>query len=257
MRHPSGKLIQHNKINHSYFIKGEDYNFTSVTQILKKFFPKFEAEKVAKKYAKKHSLDWKEVRQGWKTLGRESSIRGKKYHKFSEEVYKKYIKGDYNNRISGFGKDSIEKKMEKILLNLYNKYTPLPPETIVGSLALEIAGSTDLIMALNYFSKERNRLLIADWKFVKEIKYSNTWEKAYYPIQYLDNCNYYQYCLQLNLYSYIIKKEKYFPNYPVHDLRLFHVSETDICDIEVPNMQQDVRNILIEFESLKEKRMYG
>lgn len=244
--HPSGKVIRLGK-NHRYFIKGENINFTSCTTLLKKFFPEFNREEVAKKYAEKHGLNWKDVADGWKKLGRDSSNRGKKYHKFSEDVYRRYVTGKYKDIISGFGTDIIENRMEKILLNLFQMYTFLPPETIVGSISFKIAGSLDLLG----YSDISKSLFIGDWKFVNEIKVDNIWEKAYFPIERLDNCNYNKYCLQLNLYSFLIKKEKYFPDHTNHVLRLFHVTENDVIVIKVPNMQTDIRNILIEWERIK------
>ena len=251
MKHPNGKIIQLDKKYHRYFVPGEKHNFTSVTSLLKKFFPKFEKKEVAKKYAKKHGLDWKDVEQGWTKLGKEAAKRGNKYHKFSEKVYEKYVQGKYEDTVSGFGSDKIENRMEKVLLNLFTKFRPLPPETVIGSFTFQLAGSVDLLMLSSYFSKEKNSLLIADWKFVKEIKETNMWERCNYPIQHFDNCNYWQYVLQLNLYSYLIKREKYFQNYTNYILKIFHVTEDNIVEIEVPDCQQDVRNMLIEWERNK------
>ena len=131
------------------------------------------------------------------------------------------------------------------------EYHPLPPETVIGSFSFELAGSIDLLLASTYFSKEKNSLLIADWKFVKEIKETNMWERCNYPIKEFDNCNYWQYVLQLNLYSYLIKKEKYFQNYPNHILKIFHVTEDDVIEIEVPDCQQNIRQMLIHWEKNK------
>lgn len=247
MKHPNGKIIQLDKKYHRYFVPGENHNFISVTQLLKTFFPKFEKKKVAKKYAKKHDLDWKKVAQDWTKLGKEAAKRGNKYHKFSEKIYEKYLRGEYENITKGFGKDVIENRMEKVLMNLFTKFRPLPPESIIGSFILGIAGSVDLLMLSSYFSSNKDSILIADWKFVKEIKRTNQWERAYFPIQHLDNCNYYNYCLQLNIYSYILRKEKYFPNYPNHIMKIFHVTNDDIINIDVPDMQNDVRNMFIEY----------
>lgn len=242
--HPSGKLIKLDKKYHRYFIKGENRNFISVTQFLNKYFPKFKRREVAKKYAEKHGLNWKHVEAEWIKLGEDASERGDKYHKFSEKIYDNYIKGEYSSTIFGFGKDKIERRMEKILLNLYKEYTPLQPESIVASLKYNIAGSMDLLM-LSYYDKDN--IIIADWKFVKKIKEKNEWEKAYYPIQHLDNCNYYKFCLQLNLYSYIIKEEGYFEKHKNHDMYIFHIKEDDVVSVKVPDMQSDIKNMILDW----------
>jgi len=250
LKHPNGKVIRLHKKYHSYYVYKEKYNFISVTQFLNKYFPKFKKEEIAKRYAEKHGLNWKAVAAEWTILGEDSSERGDKYHEFSEEVYKIFKAGKYDGVFKGIGTDYIEKRMEKILLNLYNKYNPIPPESIVGSFKYGIAGSIDLLMVSNVFNLNKNKLLIADWKFVKEIKMDNPYKedtKGFYPIQHLDNCNYNKYALQLNLYSFIIKTEGYFPNYPNHELYVFHVTDDDIIDIKIPDMQNEIKNMVLDY----------
>ena len=119
-----------------------------------------------------------------------------------------------------------------------NNYICLEAEKVIASPKLGIAGTVDLLL------KKDNQLYIADWKFVREIKYNNIWRKAKFPIQHLDDCNYYKYVLQLNLYSYILRKEGYFPDYQKHNMVLYHITDEDINIIEVPNYITVIKSML-------------
>jgi len=242
MRHPSGVKILFNEYGHKYYVEGENKRLMSVTQILKKYFPVFEKEKVAKLYAKKHGLKWQEVVAGWTKLGEDSSARGKKYHHVSEKIIKGFLAKTYRR---GQNSDDIAKMIEHKLLSFYKEFHFYPPEYIVACLYSRIAGAIDLV-----FGNE-DTLYIMDWKFVKEIKIENPWRNCHFPIDHIPDCNFYKFALQLNLYSYIIRKNKYFPQYPKHELGIFHVKEDEIEDIRIPNMQSEVRNILIHWEKTK------
>ena len=69
------------------------------------------------------------------------------------------------------------------------------------------------------FENEDGTLQIYDWKRCKEISKTNSWNKFAITecIDYLPDCNYWHYCLQLNIYKYILEK-KY--NKKVTDLYL-------------------------------------
>jgi ATP-dependent exoDNAse (exonuclease V) beta subunit len=242
-RHPSSwKIIKLHKKWHKYYVTGENYNIKSVTKFVNTFFPKFEKKKVAKKYARKHNLNWEDVVAEWTRMGKEAAKRGNKYHALAESVYKKYKKKKYKKNVNT---SKISKMIETRLLNLYKEYEPYDPEYIVCSLELELAGTIDLLFG------QDDTLLIADWKFVKEVKRTNQWENALFPIQHLENCNYYKFCLQLNTYSAIIKRERYFPQHKNHKMIIFHVTEDGIEDIVIPNMKQSVRNMMVQWEKLK------
>jgi len=237
-KHPKGDIIKFQEYGHRYFIDNSPRSFISVTQFLNKYFPIFERDKIAKKYAKKRGLDWREVAEGWSEEGRTSSARGTKYHNFSEKLMQRFCKKEYAEPLFY---DSLTKMMEKKLLGFYRTCTPYTPEYIVACLNHNIAGAIDLLFGYE------DTLYIMDWKFVKEIKMLNYWQQALPPIQHMPDTNYYKYALQLNLYSYIIKTNNYFPQYPKHIMGIFHVTKSEIVDFKVPDLRQDIRNMLVNY----------
>ena len=98
---------------------------------------------------------------------------------------------------------------------------------------------------------KKDVLLIADWKFIGEIKYQNIWNNAFFPIQHLPDTNYYKYILQLNLYKYIIKREGYFPEYKNYKLEIFHVKEDGLEVISVPDNVINIKQMIAHYEKDK------
>jgi hypothetical protein len=100
-----------------------------------------------------------------------------------------------------------------------------------------ITGSVDAV-----FINPDGTLTIMDWKRSKEIRktpFSGN-KKGKAPFDHLPDCNYYHYCLQLNLYRNIIQT---YYGFKVKDMYLciFHPENPDgkYIKIEVPAMQRE------------------
>lgn len=63
-----------------------------------------------------------------------------------------------------------------------------------------VAGSIDFLLKDKY-----GRIVIVDWKRSKEIKEENKFEKGLGVFSHLDNCNFWHYSLQLNIYRHILE----------------------------------------------------
>jgi hypothetical protein len=75
-------------------------------------------------------------------------------------------------------------------------------EIIVGDEELGIMGQIDALTA-NLKEKE---LQIRDLKTDDEIKFSNPYQKMFAPFDYLDDCNFNQYMIKINMYAYLFEK---------------------------------------------------
>ncbi len=242
-KHPSGHIVNFNKKNHTYFIQGmPNLKFISGTQLVNKYFPKFDSFKVSELYAKKYNLDPVQVRKGWEEKGRKARERGNKYHSYAEELLR-------NNHSIVNSKDDIMRAIEGKLKDLFKKnFKPVCAECIIACLDLQVAGSVDLIMS------REDTLLIADWKFTEDLKYENPYKydnTALDPISHIPNTNYYQYVLQLSLYKYIIKREGYFPDLNKHKIQIFHVNDSGLRTIEVPDFTVEIKNMIADYNESK------
>ena len=78
---------------------------------------------------------------------------------------------------------------------------PYRTEWEVWSKEHLLCGSIDMV----FRRKSNGKFLIYDWKRSKAIKTENTYQKGLAPLDHLDDCNYWHYTLQLNVYRWILE----------------------------------------------------
>ena len=105
---------------------------------------------------------------------------------------------------------------------------------------LRIAGQADLLCR-----DPQGKFIIIDWKRSREIRF-NGFRPMKPPLEHLPDCNYYLYCLQLNLYAYILESEYGFTVTHMV-LGVVHPQRNNAQIIEVPRMSAEIR-VLVEHE---------
>jgi hypothetical protein len=107
----------------------------------------------------------------------------------------------------------------------------------------KICGSVDMIYVDN-----EDRYYLRDWKRSKEISFNGfrKWGKGL--LRHLPDCNYSHYCLQLNLYKYLI--EKYY-DIEIYDMGLviFHPNNENFLEFEVEENAENIKALLIMHSS--------
>ena len=119
---------------------------------------------------------------------------------------------------------------------------PFRTEISLFHCGLRVAGQADLLAT----EKGTGKIIILDWKRSKEIKYSNQFQKLKPPLEHMDDCNYSHYCLQLNVYRYILESE-YGMEVGGMYLGVFHPDEPSPLCVEVPRLDREVA-LLVEHE---------
>lgn len=240
-KHLRDNFIEFDEPTHVYTIEGNS-NYKSVTTWIHDFFPHFDADKIIKKMRagrnwnpdnKYYGMTDIEIKDLWKQGGNEASSLGTAMH-LNIEYY-------YNGLpfVDGFT-DSKEYRLFKSYLKDHSHYKPYRTEWTVYSKKYMLAGSIDMI----YIDPEDStKIVIADWKRSKEIKFSNDWEKGHGPLSDIDNCNYWHYCLQLNIYRMIL--EKYYDK-QVSDMFLviLHPDQEKYIKITVPRIWKPIAGML-------------
>ena len=239
--HPRDDHIEFDEPTHVYTIEG-DNNYKSVTTWIHNFFPHFDADKIIGKMRtgrnwgpenKYYGMTDEEIKDGWSQNGKEASELGTAMH-LNIEYY-------YNNLpyMPGFT-DSKEYQLFQDYLQNHTQYKPYRTEWTVYSKKYRLAGSIDMVYV---DPEDPTKVIIADWKRSKEIKYSNRWEKGYGPLSDIDNCNYWHYCLQLNVYRMIL--EKYY-NKQVTSMFLviLHPNQESYVKIMVPRIWKPIMGML-------------
>lgn len=233
--------LQFNEKEHKYFV-GRGKNkilFTSVTQFVHKFFPPFEAKKIARKLAKipRNKFQKRGVRyflKEWK----ERSQHGTRIHNAMED----YINNGDIGKVQEEDVGKISQGVGWLQLNV--KDMAISSEYRIHDIKLKLAGTIDLLI-----EHDDKSITLVDWKTNKEIKQKgfNKKSKALPPIDELDDCNYNQYTLQLSLYGYLMERK----GYTIKALKLVHLKDAAFVEYNI-DYRKDLIEELIEYERTNE-----
>ena len=126
------------------------------------------------------------------------------------------------------------------------------PEYLISRVSedgkLRIAGQIDLLV------KKGNKIIIADWKTNKKIETKSFFDnrtktsvKMKFPLNTLDDVNYWHYTLQLSTYAWMIQKLN--PEFEIEDLVLVHFDHNDNMTVyHLPYLKNEVVRMLNHFK---------
>lgn len=249
---PRDKRIVFEEEHHVYYIDGRIRAPRSVTQLVHQVAQEFDAKTAiasmrrGRNWSKRRAeflhadgvteMSDEEIAAKWTENGRVQSSRGTLMH-FQIEQYLNgaVIEEPHSPEFAMF------LQFQKDFM-LARGLEPLRTELSLFHCGLQAAGQADLIAR----DTETGRIVILDWKRSKEIKYKNPYQKLKPPLDHLADCNYNLYCLQLNVYRYILETE-YGMSVSGMYLGVFHPNEIGPLCVEVPRLEREV-NLLVEHE---------
>lgn len=249
--HIKDKEITFTEHNHVYTINGLNVRPISVTTLIHKFFDPFNADKIIDrmmngrnwKTSKYYGKTKEEIKMEWELSKTTAATMGTLMHKQIED----YIIAEYeNSSVISITKNMEEQSVEfKYFLNFWNDFKvknpsvkPFRTEWMIYDLDKKIAGSIDFTLI-----NENGHLILCDWKRSKEIKTTNNFQKGLLCFKHLDDCNFTHYCLQLNIYRYILEKNY---NHKVVNmfLAVFHPDNTNYITYNVPFMDNEIKLLM-------------
>ena len=242
-KHPSGVEITFEEATHIYssIIDGREIRYTSGTGIVHNCFPPFDPTgEITKRCALKEGITVEELKAKWKAKGDASCKFGTRVHECCEDI--ELGRSDLRNKPV----DDHEKIVFRHAVNMARRFRQqidiLGVEKIVFSPSLRIAGTIDLFGR----SRKDGSYLILDHKTNQTIDLENKWSNfALSPIEHIPDINFYAYSLQLNLYQYLLQNEGYVPRRSKFKLFLNHITENGAKLIELPQLQLEIRDIVI------------
>ena len=269
---PDAKFTSVTTMIHEY-TQPFDKEFWSAYKALEKLLPKdvWNVEKKSLLNSKKfdkvllelHSIsenDFNREQQGildeWDNENRKSCERGTKIHADLENSFYQKKKDIDISKFEIGGKFECRKDYSE--LDIENG---VYPEYLISRVSedgkLRIAGQIDLLV------KKGNKIIIADWKTNKKIEtksfFNNktkTSVKMKFPLNNLDDVNYWHYTLQLSTYAWMIQKLN--PEFEIEDLVLVHFDHNDNMTVyHLPYLKTEVIKMLNHFKkesSLKASR---
>ena len=164
--------------------------------------------------------------ESWKAGSDTSKTKGTKYHK--------YLENAWNNKYDTH--DRIE-VLDNIIKVLSSQYIPIKLEWVVADFDSRIAGQLDGF----FYDTVNNKYVILDYKTDKEIKYFNRFQTFMPPLEFLSDCNYNKYTLQLNMYKHCIEK---YLDITIDGMIIVWIKPDGFELINIPESQDLVKMIL-------------
>jgi ATP-dependent exoDNAse (exonuclease V) beta subunit len=223
---------------HKYVNDVTGAEYISVTNLISQYKKPFEKDKWSKHVAKRDGKTQSAVLEAWKALTEKAQIRGTRYHKIMEDFIK-------DNVIEPGYKELIDSFIKKTSNNIKND-SITSSEKLLFNHEHQIAGTADLIVEnVSDFS-------IFDFKTNKSFDFSTKYNEYFQsPLEYLSQCKYSTYSLQLSIYAYL--QEKIFESQGTpkrcNGLKLFYLREFDQTfwqEINMPYMRCTIETLLAD-----------
>lgn len=238
--HPRDGRITFQEEGHKYTIDGDD-TYTSVTTLIHKFFPHFDAELVISKITSNpkslyFGMTAEDVQQMWT----HATDLGSQLHEQIEVFF---------DQLASFESTVIDTCAPSLefgyFLDFYRdcvvgKMLPYRTEMYVFDEGVKVCGSIDMLFC---DPDDSQKVYIYDWKRSKKINKNNPFEKGLRCLSHLDNCNFNTYSLQLNMYKYILES-KYDKEVVKMALVILHPNHRGYQVIEIPDMGADIHRVL-------------
>lgn len=243
-KHPRGHEIEFFEDSHVYksIIDGKEIKYTSGTGVIHHCFPPFDPSgEITKRCALKEGISVDELKAKWKAKGDASCKFGTRVHECCEDIELG------KNELRNSPVDDKEKIVFSHAINMAKRFRQqldiLGVEKIVFSPELRIAGTIDLFAR----SRKDGSYIIIDHKTNQTIDQENKWNSfALAPIEHIPDINFYHYALQLNLYQYLLQREEYVPKRSPFKLFLNHITEEGAKLVELPSLQLEIRDIVLD-----------
>lgn len=248
--HPLDSHIIFEEQGHIYIVDG-DSNYTSVTTWIHQFFPKFDPDEAIAKMKQGRAwgvghrwwgLSDDEIRKSWKDAGKEAALLGTQMH-HNIELY-------FNEEaISPEFQTSAEWSLFQQFLGQTEGWIPFRTEWTIFWRDYRLAGSIDMVYYDPTVSPpDPERLILVDWKRSKELKYNNRWASGSGVLASIDDCNFWHYTLQLNVYRAILQAN-YGKTVTAMYLVVLHPSQENCLKVQVPINDDIIQKMLLDRQS--------
>ncbi len=231
---------QYDKDLHKYFHPNDktgNAEYISVTTLVERFF-QFDILRYIQREAEKLNRDEEELFREFQALRDEAAVLGTELHLQIENYYTNKQFDDSLQEFKYFLAFEKEKIIPKELIFA-------EAEKKIFCNKFNVAGTVDCL-----FKSSDGKYVMVDWKRSKKliVQGTNQPDKRGFQIEIdgltdLTNCSYYRYCIQQNLYKYILEKED---NIEISDmiLAVLHEKYSKYHTIKLPVMINEIKIIL-------------
>lgn len=168
----------------------------SVSGLIKDFTYPFERMKIANNVASKNNKTVDEVLKEWDDTAKEACDRGHRVHEFGENyVWDRSLIPSCNQ----------EKAVVKFWNEIPDYIVPVVMELKMYHKQYLYAGTGDILL----FNKKTNKFIIGDYKTNKDLFKNFKDKRLKYPFNFLQDCPYNKYQLQLSFYQILFEQTGY------------------------------------------------
>jgi len=230
--------------NHIYTIRETGQVLTSVTTLIKRYTPPFDAPVIAqqmvdKKKPKYVGMTAPEIRNQWKEKADLSSYEGTLVHEYLERWPEKKGWGFHPRTYRVL---LMCKQVDKLFPKLLERFRIVEAEKIVFSARLGLAGQVDLLMV----DDATGEGIILDWKTNQKITDNeSSFGNMLEPIDHLKHCDVVKYGLQLGLYEKILVDEDYYSEFKGYRKTIVHVKEAYGKVVKVDNYTEEIECLML------------
>lgn len=237
-KHPRDERIRFEEEPHLYYIDGSTDGYISVTTLIHQFFEEFNPDEIIDKMmaspkwssSKYYGMTKDDIKKQWEENGKIQSQAGTIMHLDIENFY------------NGLKVENDSKEFQHFM-KYYEDHKNLEAyrtEWEVFEENLKLAGSIDML-----YQDENGDFHICDWKRSKGIRKENDFQKGKYPLNHLDDTNFWHYSLQLNIYKKLLKL-----NYGINVKSMFlvqlHPNYLNYNKFVCPDLSREVEMIFAQ-----------
>lgn len=207
---PRDEKLHFEESTHTYTVDGLGI-FTSVSNIISQFFKPFDAEGISLRKCHDNPIAAAALREEWAAKGQISSVCGTHMHAQIENFLNTGAQPKLDCHVEYHGDYvqldkhiSIATEWEYFQRFCHeNQFTPFRTEWGVYDDDTRMAGTIDLLCECPDGTYE-----IFDWKRSNRIdpQEVNRWNSGINGLEFLSDTVYHHYCLQQNLYRYILER---------------------------------------------------
>ena len=244
---PQDNNIHFEESDHTYTVDGVG-NMTPVSSVISMFFTPFDTEYWSLRKCGGNEEKAEELREKWKAKGISASQAGTHLHTQIETFLNTGKEADMICHIQFDGKyihlqEDIDISTEwKYFKNFHKntRYTPFRSEWCVYDCSTRMAGTIDLLCSCDDGTYE-----MYDWKRSCNINTheENKWNHGCNGLEHLSDTAYSHYCLQQNLYRYMLEKN-YGLNISSMHLVVLHPEKKNFEIIKVKPLEKEVETIV-------------
>lgn len=186
--------LNFNQSSHTYNVG--NLILPSVSGLIKDFTYPFERMKIANNVAIKKNINVQEVLDSWDNTAKEACDRGHRVHDFGENyVWDRSL-------IPSCGQ---EQAVVKFWNDIPEYIVPVIMELKMYHKHYHYAGTGDIIL----YNKKTSKFIIADYKTNKDLFKNFKDKRLKYPFNFLKDCPYNKYQLQLSFYQILFEQTDY------------------------------------------------